>query len=150
MFKFALACVVFLISITVLVAVHSNGPGELGVQKADIDIRHLSSEEMAARFGGYCDNYCETKSETCSSAPGSDCSYVINNNKSCSSCTSDTVVEECNGDWLCIPGFTCTDCIIDDPEDCGENTDGQCWQGVCDDQEPSLGECGSAFKCHTS
>ena len=77
--------------------------------------RELNQTELAVRFGGWCDEYCEVERFTCNENYGSSCPNSLAQGNACMRCESDTQEEECNGDEWCIPYVTCTDCIEDTP-----------------------------------
>ncbi len=124
--------------------------GEAGVKPVNHFVTEVSDSQLALEFGGYCDNYCEAYSSTCNSSPGYLCVSPLTVGSYCARCKTDTVVEVCNGDYFCIPGWSCTDCIIDLPVNCGKKTFGSCTPTSCNAYNTMTTDCGEAFKCHTS
>ena len=120
------------------------------VQEKAVRAVELQDAALAGLYGGSClDEYCVVTAETCNTSPGAQCKLTIDNG-TCMRCTSDTQREGCDGDNICF-WWTCTSCIPDPPVACGNETLGNCDNGVCDSfSTGQAGFCGQASKCHTS
>ncbi len=113
--------------------------------------RALSSSELGSLYGGCFDEYCEVKEFTCNTSYGSPCILPLSSGDYCARCEHDTQIEECDGDNLCIPWVSCSDCIVDTAHDCGMETIGTCNAGGgCNISNTGDIDCNTAFQCHTA
>lgn len=139
---YIVSCMLFVTGLAIVLALLANHTPVLA--------RTIDTPTLTSTYGGDWECTCEIKSYTCNSSPGTECSGLATQNAYCSRCSSDAATEHCVEAGYCLPYITCSDCVVDDPHECGQVTEGSCTGSTCEiaDTDPSS-SCGTASQCHT-
>jgi hypothetical protein len=152
----AIACGVLLVGISIVTCAYAASDTRNSLVAVQV-LPEIPNEELANMRGGACETGCEVESNHCSIAappggygPGG-CNAATGGSP-CAICDGDSQPEKCANWGYCISWLnTCSECVPEDPFDCGEETLGKCVDGACSIEWVYSGQpCGTIFKCHTN